>query len=249
MAYRALFEWQSPLVFISVMLATPFFQIIFFTSFGPAFSHLRPSFFAAGNALQVSAMAGVYGVSQTIANERLFGAINNIFVSPANRLALYLGRSLPHAVIGALTSAAGLAMAVLLTDLTLTPSRWAALALLLAVTTASCTAIGLILGALGLIGRDTTITANVAYLGILLLSGAAVPASRLPAIIAAAARGIPMTNGVRAFRWLLSHGPDARFYELVLWEALVGTCWVVATILLLQWIEKRARRMGTLDIV
>lgn len=247
LVFRALFEWLSPVVFVTVMVLTPLLQVLFFTSFGPAFSDLDPSFFAAGNALQVSAMAGVYGVSQTIANERLFGAIDNVFVSPAGRVPLYLGRAVPHLVVGALTSIVGLVVAVAVTELSLPAGRWAGLLVLVLVTTASCAGIGMLFGALGLMGRDTTITGNLAYFAILLFSGAAVPLDRLPAPVAAAAHALPMTNGVSGLRHLIGTGPDGWFWSRVGWEAVVGLAWAALTVALLRRIEQRARRTGSLD--
>jgi ABC-2 type transport system permease protein len=246
LAFRALFEWLSPVVFVTVMVLTPLLQVLFFTSFGPAFSDLEPSFFAVGNALQVSAMAGVYGVSQTIANERLFGAINNIFVTPAGRVALYAGRAIPHLVIGALTSVVGLVIAVAVTGMSAPVDRWGGLLPLVLVTTASCSAVGMLFGALGLMGRDTTITGNLAYFAILLLSGATVPLGQLPEPVAVLSHALPMTNGVSGLRHLLAVGPDGYFWSRLGWEAVVGLAWISLTMLLLRWIEQRARR-GSLD--
>jgi ABC-2 type transport system permease protein len=249
LTFRALFNFLSPMVFFTVMLLTPLLQIIFFASFGPAFSDLQPSFFAAGNALQVAAMAAVFGVSQTIANERFAGSINNVLMTPASRVALYAGRGLPHLAIGALTAAVGLVLAASITDLHLTSAQWASVLPVIVVTTASCTGVGMLFGALGLMGRDTTFSGNIAYIGLLLLSGAAVPPSYLPAPLAIAAHGLPMTNGVAALRKLLVEGAGSGFWSLIAWEAVVGAVWIALTLAMLHRIERRARRSGRLDFV
>jgi ABC-2 type transport system permease protein len=192
-------------------------------------------------------MAGVHGVSQTIANERLFGAINNVFISPAGRVPLYLGRTWPHVVIGGLTSAAGLGIAALVFGLSLPADRWTALVLVVVVTVVSCCGMGMLFGALGLMGRDTSITANVAYLVLLVFTGASVPLERVPAAVAACSHALPMTNGIAALRRLVAVGPDGQFWVWIGWEAIVAVGWISLTVVLLRWIEQLARRTGSVD--
>ena len=66
-AYRALFNWVSPWIYIPTMLGSPLFQILFFAYLG-RFSGLRDdTYFVVGNAVQVSAMSGIYAMTLTIA--------------------------------------------------------------------------------------------------------------------------------------------------------------------------------------
>lgn len=248
LSYRALFDWMSPALFVSAMLATPVFQVLFFADLGPAYSQQPAEFFAVGNAVQACAMAGVVGVSQTIANERLFGTMGQVVLTPANRLALYVGRSLPHVVTGLAISATGLVLSWAVTDFWVPPSQWWALLLVLVVTAASCTAIGVPFGAAGLLSRDTNVMTSLMYLVLLLVSGAAVPVADLPAVLRWAGEVLPLGHGIEALRHLVSDGVDATFAGLVLQEALVGTVILILGTLLLQGIEVRARRRGDLDL-
>ena len=54
------------------MLGSPLFQILFFAYLGRFAGLQDDTFFVVGNAVQVSAMAGIYGMTMTIANERQF---------------------------------------------------------------------------------------------------------------------------------------------------------------------------------
>jgi ABC-2 type transport system permease protein len=70
MSYRALFRWQNPTFYIPTMLGHPLFQVLFFAYLG-RFSGVRDdAFYVVGNAVQVSAMSGVYGVAMTVGGER-----------------------------------------------------------------------------------------------------------------------------------------------------------------------------------
>lgn len=248
LTFRALFDWLSPTMFVATMLVTPLAQIYFFTIIGPAYSTWPADFFATGNAVQTCAMAGVYGVAQTIGNERMFGTLAPLLLSPANRAALYLGRALPHLAVGLGVSLAGLALATLLIDFTMPPDRWPSLVLVLLVTVTSSTAIGIPLGAMGLLGRDTTVAASAAYLGLLLISGAAVPPALMPGPIADVATFLPMTNGIAAVRHLAAHGADGTFLTLLTRELLIGAVAIGLGFLALSSIERRARHRGDFDV-
>lgn len=248
LSYRALFDWLSPPLFVAAMLATPAFQVVFFASFGEAYSTRPAEFFALGNAVQACAMAGVYGVAQTLANERSFGTIGHVLLSPANRMALYLGRSLPHVLAGMVTSLTGLGLAVLVTDVTVDPARLGPLLLVLLVTSAGCAALGIPLGALGLLNRDTVVGSSVAYFGLLLVSGASVPAERLPTALRVLGGWLPVGNGVSALRRLFGHGPDGVFTMYLVREALLGVAAMALGMVVLKYVERRSRHRGDLDL-
>ena len=95
-SYRALFNWISPVMYATTMLGSPLFQVLFFAYLG-RFSGLQDdTFFVVGNAVQICAMAGIFGMTMGIANERNFQTLSPLLATPANRLALFLGRALPR---------------------------------------------------------------------------------------------------------------------------------------------------------
>jgi ABC-2 type transport system permease protein len=61
-SYRALFNWISPGIYITTMLGAPLFQILFFTYLGRYSGSQDDAFFIVGNAIQVAAMSGIYGM-------------------------------------------------------------------------------------------------------------------------------------------------------------------------------------------
>src|SRR5207248_9004993 len=81
------------------------------------FSHVRNgAVYVVGNAVQVSAMAGVFGVAMTVGGERWTQTLAPLLATPANRMALFLGRALPQIVNGFLVSAFGFLIGRLLLD-------------------------------------------------------------------------------------------------------------------------------------
>ncbi|MGH2462931.1 MAG: hypothetical protein ACRDFZ_04810, partial [Candidatus Limnocylindria bacterium] len=110
LSYAALFNWARPSIYIPTLLGAPTFQILFFAALGSYATGMDPEFFAIGNAVQVCSMAGIYGMTMAVANERWFGTLPAILASPANRAALFGGRFIPFIVNGLLVSAYGFAL-------------------------------------------------------------------------------------------------------------------------------------------
>src|ERR671911_512317 len=94
-SYRALFNWISPGMYVTTMLGSPLFQILFFVYLGRYAGSQDDDFFVVGNAIQIAAMSGIYGMTMGIANERQFGTLQPLLATPANRLAIFAGRALP----------------------------------------------------------------------------------------------------------------------------------------------------------
>jgi hypothetical protein len=66
-AYRGLFNWIRPSMYIPTMLIGPAFQILFFAYLGRFSKVEDDAFFVVGNAIQASAMSAVFAGTMTIA--------------------------------------------------------------------------------------------------------------------------------------------------------------------------------------
>ena len=249
MSYRALFNWQNPTYYFPTMLGHPLFQILFFAYLG-RFSHVRnDAFFVVGNAVQVCAMSAVYGVAITVGGERWTQTLAPLLATPANRVALFLGRAVPHIVGGFVVSAFGFTVGRLLLRFDPPTRSLPALALIVLVSTASCTGFGLVVGALGLRLRDVFTVANPAYFLMLLLCGVNVPLSALPGWLATIGRGLPLTHGIEAARKVAA-GASLSSVGTLLWkEAVIGLCYFLAAYALMRIFEAEGRRRASLEFV
>ena len=247
LSYRALFNWMQPVVYVPTMLGGPLFQILFFAYIGRASGVESDSFFVIGNAVQVSAMAGVFGVAITIGGERWTQTLSLVLVSPANRFALFLGRALPLILNGFVLSCFGFAVGLALLDFELEPSVLPALAACVLVTTASCSAFGFIIGAIGLYARDIIVAANLAYIGLLLFCGVNVPLDELPAWMRAISEILPLTHGIQAARLVADGAALGSVDGLILREVLVGAGYAIAAYALFRAFEAAGRRKASFD--
>ena len=249
LSYRALFNWQSPTYYIPTMLGHPLFQVLFFAYLG-RFSHVRnDAFFVVGNAVQVCAMAGIYGMAMTIGGERWTQTLSPLLASPANRFALFLGRALPQIVNGFVVSAFGFFAGRLLLNFDPPASSIGSLALVVVASTAACTAFGLVIGALGLRLRDVFTVSNPAYFLLLLFCGVNVPLSALPDWIQVVSKGLPLTHGIEAARKVTSGGSLGSVQGLVWTELAVGACYALLAYVLLRVFEVEGRRRASLELI
>lgn len=249
LSYKALFNWIRPDIYIPTMLGSPLFQILFFTHLG-RFSGLRDdSFFVIGNAVQACSMACIYAMTMTIANERYFGTLSALLATPANRIALFLGRSLPPIANGLLVSVFGLAMGVLLLDFSLAQADLAALALTLIVTVLSCTGLGMLIGSIGLRARDVFFGSNLVYFLMLLFCGVNIPIESLPDWMEAVGRSVPLTHGIMAARDIAAGAPLGAVRDLVMTELGIGLTYALIAFALFRIFELESRRTASLEAI
>jgi ABC-2 type transport system permease protein len=246
-AYRALFNWIRPSIYIPTMLGGPLFQILFFAYLG-RFSGVRDdTFFVVGNAVQVCSMSSIYGATMTLANERYFGTLSSLLATPANRFAIFLGRTLPVIANGLFVSAFGFAVGMVLLDFRLPAAALPPLTLVVIVTVVSCTGLGMLLGSIGLRMRDVFFASNLAYFVILLFCGVNVPLSTVPEWMQTIGRMLPVTHGIEAARAIARGASLAEVDDLVRTELLIAAVYALASFGLFRYFEVSSRRTASLE--
>lgn len=246
-SYHALFNWISPLLYITTMLGSPLFQILFFTYLGRFAQSQDDSFFIVGNAVQVSAMAGIYGMTMGIANERQFGTLQSLLATPANRLAMFAGRALPFILNGMIVSAFGFAVGWILLDFRPAEGSLLPLAFIVLVTTCSCTCLGMLIGSIGLRARDVFFGANLVYFLMLLVCGVNVALEDMPGWMAAIGRSLPLTHGIEAARDVAAGASLSEVSGLIATEAAIGLAYATVAFVLFRVFEHEGRRRGSLE--
>ena len=249
LAYRALFAWIHWTIYVPTMLGGPIFQILFFAYIGRYAGLQSDEFFVIGNAVAISSVAGIFGMAFTIGGERFMQTLSSILVTPANRLALFLGRTLPNIANGIIVSTVGFIAGWLLLDFSLAPSEIPAIVLIVLVSSFSCTALGAVIGAFGLRGRDIIFFANLFVLTFLLFCGVNVPLESLPNWMQEVANLLPLTHGIEAAREVADGASLGDVSDLVLTEFAIGLCYAAIAYVLLRVFEVESRRRATLETI
>lgn len=151
-----------------------------------------------------------------------------------------------HGILAALVLLAyGAAFLGFRMDLARVPS----LILVMALAAASCSAFGLVLGALGVRFRDVFIMSNIAHYIMLMVSGAQIPREVLPGWLQAVGDAMPLTAGIEASRLVASGAQWSSVWPLILQETMVLVAYGVLAVGLMAFFEAEARRSGTLDAI
>lgn len=247
MTYRALFYWLTPQIYVPSLLIAPIFQILLFAYIGRSAGLASDEFYVVGNALQYSAIPCLFAMTQMIGGERYQNTLSAILVSPAHRIPLFFGRSLPVVLNGAFVSAFSLAAGTAILGIDIPLSAVPALALVIVVAAFSCTGLGLINAAISLRVRENAVLSNVIFGFLLIFTGANVPLSELPEWMSTMAQGLPFTHAIKAARLLADGASLGSVSGLVATELLVGLCYAVVGYGLLRFMEVQSRRYATLE--
>lgn len=246
-SFRALFNWRHPSAYIPTMLGLPVLQLLFFALLGRAAGVADDRFFVVGIAVQSTAVAGIFGMVMALTNERMMGTLSSVLGTPANRLALYYGRTLPVIANGLVGATFTLAVGGFLLHIRVPVAALPAIAGTFVVTAVSSAMFGLALGAVSMRTRDLWVGSNLVFNLMLLLCGTAVPLAALPGWLAAVGRALPVTGGIEATRRLVGGAGLPDVAGLIGREALNGVLYGALGYVLLRIFEMESRRRGSLD--
>ncbi len=250
LSYIALFHWLHPTTYLASKILMPLSQILFFTFLGiSATGRSNASFYVIGNAIQIAAVSGIYGVTMSIGGDRWNGTLPYLFGTPANRLFMFLGRAFVHILDGVTGVVIGLLWGVVLLGVDLSKTNLPALGLTILVTTFSTSGLGLLMGCISLVTTNVMFVNNTVYFALLIFSGANIPLDKLPASMQYLSWSLPLTRGIASARLLISGAAFGEVAPLLLGEFLIGCVYVGLGYWLFRWFERQAKARGTLETV
>jgi ABC-2 type transport system permease protein len=256
-------NWSDPLVFAVYALAKPLatslilyvmFQVIVGAGTGdPRFVALY-----VGNALYAYVLLLLVGLSWAIFEDReQYKMLKYVAMAPMGLVAYLLGRSWAKFVLATLSATVVLGFGVIVLGMRLLATPWS-IAGFLAVTLVGAvgvTAVGLVLAGLAMVFARQSMTMNEGTAAVLyLLCGVVFPPDLLPRILHPVSLALPVTwwmeasrrtLGVRDFSALLSGWSDGTVAAAFL---LVTAVWAAGALLAFARLERRARRLGLLDV-
>lgn len=248
LSYRALFGWLNPYLFVIILLVPSVTQILFFAYLGRAAGVEDDTFYVVGNAVVAAAVPCLFGMADTITDERYTHTLSLLVVSPASRLALFLGRAAPVAVNGAVVAAFAFVVGSLVLGVSVPLAALPALGVTILVTGFACTGLGIVNASLGLRWRESALLSNLILYFLLLAAGVNVPLNLLPGWLSTVAQGLPVTHGVEAARELVAGSTLADVLPLLAAELGVGLAYAAAGLFLVRLFEVEARRGASLEL-
>lgn len=249
LAKRALFAWLNPGLWVMQLFFMSVFQIAFFV-YVVRFtggSEEQIAYVAIGNAISSIAYVTVFSVCNITGEEKQQGTLQPVLVTPANRLAMFVGRAMFQVLNGIATVFIALAYAAILFGVDFSHTDWVALIVVIVVTALSMTAFGLMLSSVGLYLRTSMVLANIfLFLG-LLVSGVNFPVDVLPPWLQAIGYAIPLTYGTDAARAAVDGTGIFGMGGLLLYNIIIGFAWLIIGYLIFRLFEWLSRSKGTMD--
>jgi ABC-2 type transport system permease protein len=250
LSYTALFAWLRPVTYMASKILMPLTQMMFFTFLGSfATGQDSAHFYVIGNAVQIAAVSGIFGVTMSIGGERWAGTLVYLFGSPANRMMMFFGRAFMHIIDGTLGVVIAFIWGVLLFNLDMSQTNLPALALTIVVTTLSTCGLGLLMGCLSLITANVMFVNNTMYFLLLIFSGANVDLNVLPSWMQAISNALPLTRGIASARALIDGATLTDVLPLLTQELGIGLAYGLLGYFLFKWVEISAKRRGTLETI
>ncbi len=247
-SYKGLFLWLNWPAYISNVFIAPVILVVMLTLTGK---------FAGASESGDSYILGVatYGISailcggilQSFFYERAFGTLSMIYASRSNRLMSYWSKGLLHYPNGILTASTSIFFGWLLLNLDLSQANWPALVLLFALVTFSCLSFAMFLGNFSIAFRDWFIGLTCANGILLSLTGVIVPTSELPGIFGEIGHILPLTHGLSGLRESVAGAGLGDVRGDILYELVLGLCYMLAGGALFRVLEANAKRTGTYE--
>lgn len=250
LSFMALFGWLRPVTYVATKIIAPLMQMVFFTFLGTfATGSENAHFYVIGNAVQIAALSGIYGVTMSIGGERWAGTLIYLFGTPANRMMMFFGRAFMHIIDGALGVVIAFTWGILLLGLDLSQTNLPALGLTILVTTLSTCGLGLLMGCLSLITANVGFVNNSVYFLLLIFSGANVEINILPVWMQALSNVLPLTRGIASARALIAGAGLQDILPLLVQELGIGMVYGLLGYFLFKWVEISAKQRGTLETI
>lgn len=250
LSYIALFRWLRPMTYIASKVFGPLTYMLFFVFLGQYATGVEnSSFYVVGNAVQLVANSGIFGVTMSVAGDRWDGTLPYLFGTPANRLVLFFGRAFMHVIDGAFGTVLCFMWGVLLMGLDLSQTNLPALGAVILVTAFSTCGLGLLFGSLSLVTRNVMFVNNTVFFLLLFFSGANVPLDSLPAWMQTISYALPLTRGIAAARMIVAGAGLGEVGSMLGVETLFGVIYIAIGFGMFHWFEFQAKRRGTLEVV
>ena len=250
LSYKGLYiTWHGQAYIFRVFL-TPVLWVLIISLFGKFAAHPRlAESYIVGMAIFSLPFVITDGILGSFVGERTYGTLSFLFVSPVNRLKIFVSHGAVHWANGIVTLAASLAAAWAILGLDFSEVNWvSAFCSILALAAASI-GFALLLGNIAVVSVRHGYTFQFAYGIVLIFSGVVIPTSSLPPVLSWVSQVIPVTHGLAATRASFAGAGLADVGGLILTELLKGITYALVGVVLFRVVEAQAKRLGNLEQV
>ena len=241
--------WDSWEMWIMQIFITPPAEMAFFYLLAISVYHntAEAQYTVIGNAVQSMSFAAVFAVANITSQDKWQGTLQNLIVTPANRMALFTGRAAFQIFMSAVITVSAFLYADLVFGISFANADFLALGITIVLTSVMMISFGLLISSIGLFMRTAMIVANIFLFLTMLVSGVNFPVSSLPSWLQPVSWAIPMTYGVQAAREAISGASILSLGTILLQEFADGVAVLIVGYLLMKGFERLTRSSGRLE--
>lgn len=243
--------WDSWEMWIMQVFITPPAEMAFFFLLALAVYRenalAEAQYTVIGNAVQSMSFAAVFAVANITSQDKWQGTLENLIVTPANRMALFIGRASFQIFMSAIITVAAFVYARYLFGISFASANYLSLGVAIVLTSVMMISFGLLISSIGLFMRTAMIVANIFLFLTMLVSGVNFPVSALPQWLQVVSWSIPMTYGVEAAREAIAGSTVFSLGTVFFEEFIDGLVVLFVGYLLLKGFERLARKSGRLE--
>ena len=248
LSYKGLYiTWQGR-DYIFRVLVTPILWVLIISLFGKFAAHPR---LAEGYIIGMAVFSLPFvifdGIAEAFQAERNYGTLSLLFVSPVNRLKIFLSRGAVQWANGIVALAASLVAAWAILGLDFSEVAWVSAFCSILVLAAASTGFALLLGNVTIVSARRGNIFLFAYGIVLIFGGVVIPTSSLPPVLYEISQVIPVTHGLAAARASFAGAGLADVGGLILTELLIGIVYALVGAVLFRVVEAQAKRLGNLE--
>ncbi|MDG7014283.1 MAG: ABC transporter permease [Nitrososphaerota archaeon] len=246
---KGLIIWDSWEMWVMQIFITPIAQMGFFAFLSVYLKYPLSvtQFIVVGNALQSMSFSAVFAVANITSQDKWQGTLPSTMVTPANRVALFIGRAWFQVLLSSLIAGAGLLYAGTVFGVSFAQADFLGVAVVVFLTSIAMTTFGLLISAVGLYMRTALIVANIFLFVTMLLCGIDFAVSTLPIWLQPLSWAIPLTYGVEAVRMAIAGASITTLLPILGWEALDAALVMLAGFGLFSGFELLSRRTGRFE--
>jgi len=254
-SFKAQFSWLNPPMWLTMKLVLPFSQMAFFCILGQYLvsqGFAQPgivAYMAIGNAVQAMCWNTVFAVINITSADKWDGTLQLMLATPAQRMPLFVGRSMIHIFDGLLSVLASFIFAAFLFGVDFGTTDPLSLTVVLLLTGFTMAGFGLAIGGFSFYFRDPLVFANIFTFVQLIFCGINFPVQSLPQQVQFISYLIPLTYGVKAGREVIVGATLTDVAPLLGQMTIVGLVAIAFGYFFFRRFENSARKTGRLEAV
>ncbi|MGD6994120.1 ABC transporter permease [Sutcliffiella horikoshii] len=246
LSYKALYSFQTLRLFILFRILDPFMHYLFFATLvsaiaGPEYL----SYVVLGNVVFYTGRTMMINFMSMFRGERQYGTLELNIASPTSTFVIISRKAIVPLLDGLFVFVVGLIIARLLFGIELPVEQFGHLLLLFVVTMFSLLSFSLLFACVSLLFSNVNLFLNFMIASFQVFCGVNFSVNLLPGPMEAVARVLPLTHSIEAIRSIYQLEYNA-ISPLLLNELMVGAVYFIIALILVNVMERLARRQGAL---